>query len=124
MVGSLEHEEDAQVALELARAARVAIQAQESMLQAKIQEELVVLRILQRKAETVASTGLDAERQIGELVGMLHDQAVFHQKRVGEPVDEPSDSEESCIGGEVFREVSPLEPRFKGQVAAPAEATE
>lgn len=121
MVGSLENEEDAQVALELARAARAAIQAQESLLQAKIQEELVVLRILQRKAESVASAFLDAERQIGELTGMLHDQAVFYQKRVGELVDESSDSEESGVGAE--REVSPLEPCFKGQVAVAAEAT-
>lgn len=80
------------------------------MLQAKIQEELVVLRILQRKAETLASAGLDAERQIGELTGVLHDQDSFFHRTVGKSMDESSD-EESYADDEELPEVAPLEPK-------------
>lgn len=82
------------------------------MVQAKIQEELVVLRILQRKAETLASAFLDAERQIGELIGRLHDQDSFFPQRVGESIDESSD-EESYADDEKYPEVAPFEPLAK-----------
>lgn len=90
----------------------MALQAHESMLQAKIQEELVVLRILQRKAETVASAGLDAERQIGEITGMMRDPDLYFQQMVGESIDESSDGE-SYADDEEFSEAALLEPKIE-----------
>lgn len=98
------------MALELARAAQIAIQAHEYMLQAKIQEELVVLSVLQRKAESLASAARDAERQIGELTGMMNDQWTFSHKRVDEHLDETSDEEESNNDDD-FEGIIPLVPK-------------
>lgn len=57
------------------------------MLQAKNEEELAGPRISQRKAESIDSAVRDSKRQIGELMGIINDQ-IFHQKRVGEHMDD------------------------------------
>lgn len=62
------------------------------MLQAKIREELVILRILTRQAEGLASAALDAERQVGEVFGRMQNQS-FYQRREADPVEERSGDE-------------------------------
>lgn len=83
--------------MELAKASHLAIRAQESMLQAKIREELVILRILTRQAEDLSSAALDAERQVGEVFGRMQNQS-FYQRREGAPVDEHNGGEELVFG--------------------------
>lgn len=78
----------------MAKASHLAIRAHETMLQAKIREELVILRILTRQAENFAKAAVDAQRQIGEIYGMMRDQDTFHHQEKEENGDGCSDDDE------------------------------
>lgn len=72
------------------------------MVQAKIQEQILILQVLQRQAEELSTSSREAQRQVGEIAGMLRQQGIFPPKRVGNvgPINQEISGEQSSSDGE------------------------